>query len=124
LAAPVVVASWINLQYYATRVDPVRYGSGNKVLHNVAGGLGVFEGNGGDLRAGLPLQSVHDGEKFMHEPRRLSVFVEAPREKIALVLARQPAPRELFDHAWIHLFALEGDLCHRYLPGGGWTLFT
>ena len=124
LAAPVVVASWINLQYYATRVDPVRYGSGNKVLHNVAGGLGVFEGNGGDLRAGLPLQSVHDGEKFMHEPRRLSVFVEAPREKIALVLARQTAPRELLDHAWIHLFALEGDRCFRYLSGGGWAPFT
>ena len=124
LAAPVVVASWINLQYYASRVDPARYGSGNKVLHNVAGGLGVFEGNGGDLRPGLPLQSIHEGEKFVHEPRRLSVFVEAPREKISLVLARQPAPRELLDHEWIHLFALEGDRCFRYVPGGGWAPFT
>ncbi len=123
LAAPVVVASWINLQYYASRVDPTRYGSGNKVLHNVAGGLGVFEGNGGDLRPGLPLQSLHDGEKFVHEPRRLSVFVEAPRAKISLVLARQAAPRELLDHEWIHLFALEGSRCFRYVPSGSWVPF-
>lgn len=124
LAAPVVVASWINLQYYASRVDPARYGSGNKVLHNVVGGLGVFEGNGGDLRPGLPLQSIHDGEKFMHEPRRLSVFVAAPRAKIELVLARQHTPRELLDHSWIHLFALEGARCFRYVAGGGWSEVT
>jgi uncharacterized protein len=117
LCAPVVVASWINLQYYASRVDPERYGSGNKVLHNVAGGIGVLEGNGGDLRVGLPLQSIHDGEKFRHEPRRLSVFIEARREKLSAVLAAQPSVRQLFDHGWIHLFALEGDRCYRYASG-------
>jgi uncharacterized protein YbcC (UPF0753/DUF2309 family) len=51
LTAPMVVASWINLQYYASTVDNRRFGAGNKVLHNVAGGIGVFEGGGGDLRS-------------------------------------------------------------------------
>ncbi len=118
LCAPVVVASWINLQYYASRVDPVRYGSGNKVLHNVVGGLGVFEGNGGDLKVGLPLQSIHDGEKWMHEPRRLTVYIEAARDRIEGVLEAQPGVRQLFDHGWIHLVALEGDTARRYTPDG------
>jgi uncharacterized protein YbcC (UPF0753/DUF2309 family) len=109
LSAPVVVASWINLQYYASRVDPERYGAGNKTLHNIMGGIGAVEGNSGDLRVGLPLQSIHDGEQFRHEPRRLSVFVEAPVQAIEAVLSKQPAVRQLFDHGWIHLFAIRGD---------------
>jgi len=69
MTAPMVVTLWINFQYYASTVDNLRYGSGNKVLHNVVGGhLGVFEGNGGDLRIGLPLQSIHDGDKWRHDP--------------------------------------------------------
>ncbi|MBN8247318.1 MAG: DUF2309 domain-containing protein [Verrucomicrobia bacterium] len=120
LCAPVVVASWINLQYYASRVDPERYGSGDKVLHQVTGGLGVVEGNAGDLKVGLPLQSIHDGQRFVHEPRRLSVFIEAPRSRISAVLAAQSAVRQLFDHGWIHLLSLEGNQCHRY-TAEGWT---
>ena len=53
-------------------VDNRLYGSGNKLLHNVVGGnIGVFEGNGGDLRIGLPLQSLHDGKRWRHTPLRL-----------------------------------------------------
>jgi uncharacterized protein len=118
LAAPVVVASWINLQYYASRVAPERYGSGNKVLHNVVGGVGVFEGNGGDLRVGLPLQSLHDGERFVHEARRLSVFIEAPREKLARVLAKLPDVKKLFDGGWIHLLAIDEGRVHSYTKDG------
>jgi uncharacterized protein YbcC (UPF0753/DUF2309 family) len=83
LTAPVVVASWISLQYYGSSVAPDAFGAGNKLLHNVTGGIGVIEGNGGVLRGGLPWQSVHDGETFMHDPLRLSVAVEAPREAIS-----------------------------------------
>ncbi len=118
LCAPVVVASWINLQYYASRVDPRRYGAGNKVLHNIAGGLGALEGNGGDLKVGLPLQSIHDGEKFVHEPRRLTVFIDVAPERIDAVLAAQPAVRQLFDHGWIHLIALQGPTARRYTLDG------
>lgn len=122
LTAPVVVASWINLQYYASTVEPRIFGSGNKVLHNVVGRLGVLEGNGGDLRTGLPWQSVHDGEGYQHEPIRLNVVVEAPLHAITDVLARHDGVRRLFDHGWIHLFALDdrGAVAHRYAGGLDW----
>lgn len=38
MTAPMVVTNWINLQYHASTVDNPRYGSGDKVLHNVVGG--------------------------------------------------------------------------------------
>jgi len=117
LCAPVVVGSWINLQYYASRIDPEHYGSGNKVLHNVVGGLGVLEGNGGDLKVGLPLQSIHDGKDFVHEPRRLAVYLEATPGRIAAVLEKHPDVKQLFDHEWLHLFSLQGKDCCRYRHG-------
>ncbi len=108
LTAPVVVASWINLQYYGSTVNNQLFGSGNKVIHNVVGTFGVWEGNGGDLRTGLPLQSLHDGAKWMHEPLRLQVFVDAPRERIDTVLERSPNVRMLAANNWIHLMSMEG----------------
>ncbi len=107
MTAPMVVANWINMQYYASVVDNRRFGSGNKVLHNVAGGaIGVLEGNGGDLRTGLPLQSVRDGRNWMHEPLRLSVFIEAPQDPIDDVLSRHAVVRDLVEHGWLHLFRI------------------
>jgi len=116
LTAPVVVASWINLQYYGSIVAPDTFGAGNKLLHNVTGGIGVVEGNGGPLRVGLPWQSVHDGEHPAHEPLRLSVCIEAPIEAITDVLARHPGVRALFDNGWLKLFALDarGCMAQRY----------
>lgn len=122
LTAPVVVASWISLQYYGSTVAPQVFGAGNKLLHNVTGGIGVVEGNGGVLRAGLPWQSVHDGEKLMHEPLRLSVLIEAPCEAISDILHRHPAVRALFDNRWLHLFALDEDgrMAARYVGDLQW----
>jgi uncharacterized protein YbcC (UPF0753/DUF2309 family) len=122
LTAPVVVASWISLQYYGSTVAPDVFGAGNKLLHNVTGGIGVVEGNGGLLRAGLPWQSVHDGERLMHEPLRLSVLIEAPREAMADILDRHPQVRALFDNRWLHLFALddEGRMAWRYIGDLRW----
>ena len=108
LSAPVVVASWINLQYYGSRINPDQLAAGNKTIHQVIGGLGVIEGNAGDLCSGLPLQSIHDGKDFVHEPRRLTVVIESTPELIDAVLAAQPGVRELFDNQWIHLIVLHG----------------
>ena len=108
MTAPMVVTHWINFQYYASTVDNRRYGSGNKVLHNVVGGhIGVFEGNGGDLRIGLPLQCLHDGEAWVHTPLRLSVFIEAPTEAIQAVIDEHETVRHLVDNGWLRLFQLE-----------------
>lgn len=118
ITAPVVVASWISLQYYGSSVAPDMFGGGNKLIHNVVGGIGVIEGNGGVLRAGLPWQAVHDGEALQHEPLRLSVMIEAPREEILRVLENHPGVRALFDNGWLHLFTLKnGKVEARYLPG-------
>ncbi len=110
MTAPMVVTNWINMQYYASVVDNVKYGSGNKVLHNVVGGrLGVFEGNGGDLRIGLPMQSLHDGTDWQHTPLRLSVFIEAPQAAIASIIAKHAVVRQLVENQWLHLFQMQAD---------------
>ncbi len=121
ITAPVVVASWISLQYYGSAVAPEVFGGGNKLIHNVVGGIGVVEGNGGQLRPGLPWQTVHDGTQLVHEPLRLTVLIEAPPEAILDILAKHDAVRALFDHGWLHLLALEnGRIAARYRPGLAW----
>jgi uncharacterized protein YbcC (UPF0753/DUF2309 family) len=108
LTAPMVVANWINFQYWASTVDPSRFGSGDKTRHNVVGGnLGVYEGAGGDLRIGLAQQSVHDGTRFLHDPMRLAVFVEAGAEAIDAILSKHAHVRNLVDHEWLFLYRID-----------------
>lgn len=123
MTAPVVVASWISLQYYGSTVAPDVFGSGNKLLHNVTGGIGVVEGNGGAMRAGLPWQSVHEGEGYAHDPLRLSVCIEAPRQAMTDILRRHEGVRALFNNRWLHLFALdeEGRMAWRYSGNLNWS---
>jgi uncharacterized protein YbcC (UPF0753/DUF2309 family) len=122
MTAPMVVASWINLQYYGSSVNNRVFGSGNKTLHNVVGALGVLEGNGGDLRTGLPWQSVHDGAKLVHEPLRLSVVIEAPLDAINAVIAKHETVRQLVENKWLYLFAIDVDgQLHRYWGDKVWA---
>ncbi|CEG09103.1 hypothetical protein BN961_02524 [Afipia felis] len=122
MTAPVVVASWISLQYYGSTVAPELFGGGNKLLHNVTGGIGVLEGNGGLLRAGLPWQSVHDGKHYVHDPVRLTVLLEAPRDAMSAILKRHDQVRALFDNKWLHLIALDdnGFMAWRYMGDLRW----
>lgn len=121
LTAPVVVASWISLQYYGSTVAPQLFGGGNKLIHNVVGGIGVVEGNGGLLRPGLPIQTVHDGESPAHDSLRLSVMVEAPVEAMTGILRKHHGVRQLFDNGWLHLFALQDGRVHaRYRKDLTW----
>ena len=118
MTAPVVVAHWINSQYNASVAEPEKLGAGNKVLHNIVGGnVGVLEGGAGDLRVGLPLQSVHDGKRWMHTPLRLSVYLQAPKEKIFAIYERHSDVRSLIDNEWLYLFALDDGGVHRLLRG-------
>jgi len=118
LTAPMVVAQWINCQYYFSSVAPDVFGAGTKTVHNVtAGGAGVVSGPGGDLRLGLPWQSVGWGDALVHEPLRLLTVVEAPRARIDDVIARNQVLRRLFGNGWVALAAREG-------PGGTWSTRT
>lgn len=126
MTAPVVVASWISLQYYGSTVAPEIFGGGNKLLHNITGGIGVLEGNGGVLRAGLPWQSIHDGKRYVHEPVRLTVLLEAPREAMTDILKRHDQVRALFDNKWLHLIALDDDgiMAWRYIGDLRWKMIA
>lgn len=122
MTAPMVVASWINLQYFASTVNNTHFGSGNKTIHNVVGTLGIWEGNSGDLRVGLPLQSLHDGENWRHEPLRLTAVIEAPRSAINRVIDTNIEVRNLVDNGWIHLMSLEGSNVFRYVGDLHWCV--
>ncbi|MBN3521074.1 DUF2309 domain-containing protein [Algoriphagus lutimaris] len=126
MTAPMVVTSWINLQYYGSTVDNKHHGSGNKTLHNVTAGLGVLEGFSGDLRVGLPLQAIHDGENYQHEPNRLQVIIHAPLEAINGILEKHPSVKNLCDNEWIFLMAMdeEGYISDRYMGNLKWQSLT
>ena len=119
MTAPLLVMNWINLQYYASVAVPEKYGSGNKLLHNVVGGhIGVFEGNGGDLRIGLSKQSVHDGEKYRHQPVRLSAFFQAPKSALEAIMAKHPDVASLVNNGWLFLYQMdEAQHIWRYQQG-------
>jgi len=109
LTAPLVVAQWISSQYYFSTVDPVVFGSGSKVIHNVVGGFGVMAGYGGDLQMGLPWQSVADGDRLVHEPMRLMAVAQAPLDRIDSVIDRNPLLQDLFGNGWLALAARDSE---------------
>lgn len=123
MTAPMVVASWINLQYYGSTVNNEAFGSGNKVLHNIVGQLGVLEGNAGDLRVGLPWQSVHDGRRFVHEPLRLNVFIAATEAAMDDILRRHGKVCDLVTNGWVMLHSLDegGKTIRRCVRPGVWV---
>jgi uncharacterized protein YbcC (UPF0753/DUF2309 family) len=107
LLAPVVVAHWINMQYYFSTVAPDSYGSGNKAIHNVISRVGVMEGNQSDLKYGLPLQSVFYQEQLMHQPRRLLVIVYADNERVTRLINKHTKLKNLVDGQWLILKTIE-----------------
>ncbi|WP_435526869.1 DUF2309 domain-containing protein [Microbacterium aurantiacum] len=105
LTAPVVVAQWINHQYYFSTLNPDTLGAGTKTIHNAIGGIGVLAGHSGDLQRGLPRQSVAVGDALLHEPLRLSVIVQAPIDRVSAIVSGNQVLRDLFDNEWISLTA-------------------
>ena len=83
---------------------------------------GEEEGNGGDLRIGLPMQSLHDGQRWIHTPLRLSGFIEAPCNAIDAIIEKHEVVRHLIENEWIFLFQIDPD---RHVVqarrGGHWT---
>lgn len=107
LTAPMIVAQWINSQYFFSTMDNVTYGAGSKITHNITGRIGIVQGNASDLMYGLPMQSVYnkDDEKY-HEPLRLSVFIHAPKDKIEEIVMQNEMVEKLCKNEWVFLFSI------------------
>ena len=122
LTAPGLVVQWINAQYYFATVDPEVLGAGDKTLHNVVGDVGVLQGHAGDLRLGLPWQSVAVGDELYHEPMRALYAVQAPRERVELLIARNDLLKHYFGGGWVALVVREGpdDPWQRRTLSGAW----
>lgn len=124
LGAPCVVGQWINSEHYFSATDPEVYGAGSKIYHNVVGRIGIMAGPQSDLRTGLAWQSVMKSTMPYHEPLRLLVVAEAPRERLIKALENLPHVQALFDNEWIHLVAVdpeEENPLYRYEPGLKWA---
>ncbi len=121
LTAPLVVAQWINAQYYFSTTDPEHFGAGTKAVHNVLGDIGVLSGPGGDLRRGLPLQSVRAGARLLHEPVRLLAAVLGSPNHIDQAIESSATLRQLVDNSWI-LLAARTEASNTWLRRGpaGW----
>jgi len=111
LAAVGPVGSGINLAYLFSRVDPIGYGCGTKLPHNITGLIGVMDGHASDLRTGLPWQTVE-----IHEPVRLLIVIDAPQERILAAAERLPVVKQLVMNRWVQLAAWDPD-------GGGMSVF-
>ncbi|PQJ76427.1 DUF2309 domain-containing protein [Polaribacter glomeratus] len=126
MQGPMVVTQWINNHYYFSTVDNKTFGGGSKITHNVTGKFGVVQGNGGDLKMGLPLQSVSETDsKMYHQPLRLSVLINAPLARIIDILTRNENLKSLLDNEWIYLMVMDPTDENRiktYQKGMQWTL--
>jgi len=108
MQGPMVVTQWINNHYYFATVDNEKFGGGSKITHNVTGKFGVVQGNGGDLKRGIPLQSVKASDDEMyHQPLRLSVVIEAPIQRVEKILNKNPHLKSLLDNEWIYLLVMD-----------------
>ena len=102
MAAIVPVAAGISLEYYFSYIDPTGYGCGTKLPHNVTSLLGVMDGAQSDLRTGLPWQMVE-----IHEPTRLAIVVESPRERLGQVVQGHANIEQLVRNRWVWLACLD-----------------
>ncbi len=123
IAGPLVVCQWINHQYYFSTVDNGAFGSGSKITHNPVGNFGVYQGNGGDLMGGLPLESLmRSDEEMQHRPIRITNIIQAPVSRVRHVLQQLESVQQLIEHNWINLVVVDptrGNELIRYheLPG-------
>lgn len=122
MTAPLIVAHWINMQYYLSTVDNSVFGSGSKTTQNIVGNLGVIQGASSDLKLGLPMESVASAEdNIYHEPMRLLVLIESNRRKLEEVMDRHENVLNLVKNSWIRLVALENEQFYEKTETG-WEL--
>jgi uncharacterized protein YbcC (UPF0753/DUF2309 family) len=124
LLAVIPVCAGISLEYYFSYVDPVGYGCGTKLPHNITALLGVMNGAASDLRPGLPWQMVE-----IHEPVRLLFVIETTPAAMLRIMDRHESIGRLVRGGWVQLATLDAttSVIHlfrrgtfqRYLPESG-----
>ncbi|MCC6509476.1 MAG: DUF2309 domain-containing protein [Pirellulaceae bacterium] len=102
LQAVIPVCAGISLEYYFSCVDPVGYGCGSKLPHNITSLLGVMEGAASDLRPGLSAQMTE-----IHEPLRLLFVIETQPEAILSIMQRNPNIGTLIRNEWVQVATLD-----------------
>ncbi len=102
LQAVIPVCAGINLEYYFSFVDPVGYGCGTKLPHNITSLIGVMNGAGSDLRPGLPWQMVE-----IHEPVRLLFVIETTAAAMQKIIAKNAGIERLCNGNWVQLAILD-----------------
>ncbi|MBE2281880.1 MAG: DUF2309 domain-containing protein [Prosthecobacter sp.] len=107
LGAVIPVCGGINLEYYFSTVDNEVWGAGTKLPHNITGLVGVMNGFQGDLRTGLPVQTVE-----IHEPVRILFVVETTPPRLMSVIKANKELVEFVCNRWIRLATMDPDDGH------------
>ncbi len=102
LQAVIPVCAGISLEYYFSCVDPVGYGCGSKLPHNITSLIGVMEGATSDLRTGLSAQMTE-----IHEPLRLLFVIETKPEAILSIMQRNPNIDRFIRNQWVQIATLD-----------------
>lgn len=97
LGAVIPVCSGINLDYFFSRVDNMRFGAGSKLPHNIVGNIGMSHGTESDLLFGLPFQMIDQ-----HQPLRLLVLVEQTPEVALKAIQGNALVKQIVTNNWIH----------------------
>jgi uncharacterized protein YbcC (UPF0753/DUF2309 family) len=104
MLGPLMVANWINTQYFFSTYDNISYGSLSKLTHNIVGNFGVMQGNLSDLMHGMTFESLYeDDNKPYHEPLRLLTIIEAPKEAVIDVINSNLTLKELVKNQWLNI---------------------
>lgn len=122
---PMMVAQWINAQYFFSSLNNTAFGSGNKLTQNITGKIGLIQGNGSDLMHGLPFQSLfQSGGKRVHDPLRLLCLVYAPKEILSRFLSQESKVAQLIRNEWIYLSCIDPQesLCYSCTRELKWIL--
>uniref|UniRef100_UPI003CE76FEA putative inorganic carbon transporter subunit DabA n=1 Tax=Massilia sp. TWR1-2-2 TaxID=2804584 RepID=UPI003CE76FEA len=61
--------------------------------------------------------TLYDGERWVHEPLRLTVVIDAPQAAIEAVIRKHAVVKQLLENSWLHLWRFEQAGFVRYVHG-------
>lgn len=114
LGAAGLVCAGISQEYYFSTVDNEIYGCGTKLPHNIVGFVGVMNGQSGDLRTGLPMQTVE-----VHEPVRVILVIEAKLTAVEHAMSQHAEVNQIICNEWVRIATIDPDIgiIHFYSQG-------